>query len=304
MGVLSRGRTLPSRTLPWQRPATRIERVALLAGFAVLTALRLPNVWLKGRFWAEEGAVYFYNAWNEPWYRALFAVHTGYLNLSASLATLFSVHPVDLAYAPWVSSAFALLIQLCPALLLLSGAIAWLASPLVLGAALLLVALPPNSAEVWLNSITSQFHLALCVVLILAMRPGRGVLCVFQYVLLILGPLSGPASGFVAPLFVLRALIDRSGPRAAQALCLSAATAVQVAMVWLHPEPAREIGIGPRLLLLVAGERHIVLPLFGSTGGARLRGTHSRRHGCGPRALAGARRISRGRVRDRLGGVA
>jgi hypothetical protein len=57
-------------------------------------------------------------------YEALFAVHTGYLNISASLATLLSAHLVDILYAPWVSSSFAFLVQVCPAVLLMSNRIA------------------------------------------------------------------------------------------------------------------------------------------------------------------------------------
>ena len=70
-------------------------RVGLLFAYVVLVATRLPQVLIKGRFWAEEGAVYFINARTLPWLDALFAVHTGYLNLAASFATLLAARAVS-----------------------------------------------------------------------------------------------------------------------------------------------------------------------------------------------------------------
>jgi hypothetical protein len=238
--------------------------IALLAAFAALVAARIPGAFTLGRFWAEEGAVYFANAWNRPWQDALFAVHTGYINIAASLATLLAVHLVPVVDAPLFTAAFALLIQVCPAILLATSGIAWLRRPIVLIAAMLIVATPLNSAEVWLNTITSQFHLALCAALILASPTRGGAIGIFRAVLLVLGGLSGPASAFLAPLFVLRAAIDRSPARALQAAVLGVAVTVEALMVLLHPEPSRGIGIDPRTLLLVMYEKHIVLPTLGT----------------------------------------
>lgn len=253
------------------RVATKLFSALLLAGFAVLVAARLPLVWLRGRFWGEEGAVYFHNAWNLPWPDALFAVHTGYLNLSASIATLLAVHLVPLAAAPWVSTGFAWLIQLCPAALLLTGQVPWLRERWTQALALLLL-LPVASSEVWLNSITSQFHLGLCACLILALPTCNGPTGAFRFGLLALGPLSGPASVFTTPLFVLRALMDRSRVRALQAGVLAVGSVAQMAMVFLHPEPARALGIGPRLLGLVVYVKHVLLPLLGADATAAFTG--------------------------------
>jgi hypothetical protein len=52
---------LPSRSL-----RVRAGHVVLLMAYVGLLSLRMPEVFLKGRFGAEEGAVYFFNAWNQP----------------------------------------------------------------------------------------------------------------------------------------------------------------------------------------------------------------------------------------------
>lgn len=242
--------------------AGRRERLIMLGCYAVLLVARMPHVLFGGRFWAEEGVVYFANALHLPWYRALVAPHSGYMNLTASAATLLAAF--DVAHAPWISTTIALLVQLCPAILLLRCSVPWLQGRLVLVLALLAMALPVNGAEIWLNSITSQFHLALCVALILALPLERRVAArVFPGFLLVLAPLSGPIAGCLAPLFLLRAALERSRARLVQAVLLGGATLVQMAIMAAHAEPDRVIGIGPHMLLLIAYIKHIVIPLDG-----------------------------------------
>jgi hypothetical protein len=242
----------------------------LLATYAVLLLIRMPDILIKRRFWAEEGEVYFHNAWNERWYDALFAVHSGYLNLSASIATLLAAHLVPLEFAPLVSTTFALFIQLCPVFLLITGCVEWLRNRVTLTLALLLLLACNNTGEVWLNSITSQFHLALCAALILALPAAGGWLGAFRAGLLVLAPLSGPASIFLTPLFFLRAWLDRSRARLIQGGLLAAFGVLQVLMVALHPDPGRSVGIGPRLLILVMYIKHLIEPLFGRNYAARV----------------------------------
>jgi hypothetical protein len=39
---------------------------------------RAPSFFFEPRFWGEEGIIYFSNAFNNPWYKALFTPHLGY----------------------------------------------------------------------------------------------------------------------------------------------------------------------------------------------------------------------------------
>jgi len=244
----------------------------MLTAYAVAVLVRMPDILIKRRFWAEEGEVYFHNAWNERWYDALFAVHAGYLNLSCSIATLLAVHIVPLEFAPLVSTSFALFVQLCPAFLLITGHVEWLRDRITLTLALLLLLACNNTGEIWLTSITSQFHLALCTALILALPTIDGWLGAFRAGLLVLAPLSGPASIFLTPLFFLRAWLDRSRARLIHGGLLAAFGGLQVLMVALHPDPGRGIGIGPRLLILVVYIKHLIEPLFGRDQAASIAG--------------------------------
>lgn len=223
--------------------------------------LRLPHV-LQGRFWAEEGDVFLLLAWQHPWLAALFQSYGGYLNLTANLGGVLAWHAVVLDDAPFVTMALAFAIQLCPVLLMLGARCDWLSRPSVLAAALACMLLVPGTEEVWLSTIGSQTHLALCAALILAFRPSGPKTAAFRLVLLALGALSGPGSWMTAPLFALKLARDRSGQAAAEAVALCAGIALQL-IFFFHPYGAREFSLRPIADLCVIYERFIVQPFGG-----------------------------------------
>jgi hypothetical protein len=248
--------------------------MALLLGFAALVAARLPGVWPDGRLWAEEGVVYLAHAWAEPWWMAALTVHTGYLNLPASIAPTLAVHLVPLEHVPQVTMLFALAVQLVPAVILATSGIAWLRDWRVLGVALLWLGLVPTTEEVWLNSITSQFHVTLAVALLLGAPIHRGRMGWLHDGVLLIAPLCGPVAGTLFPLFALRAWIDRSRHRWVQAALLLPGLLVQLSVMLMHPEPARMVALPdlPIMLAAVTGKQ-ILLPMLGaSAAGWLMRG--------------------------------
>ena len=235
------------------------ERLAYILFFALQVAGRMPRILGEGRFWAEEGQTFFVNAWNLPWSEALIVSYGGYLNFCANLAGVLARHFAPLSTAPYVSTAFALLIQCIPAVVIVTSRAPWLRSRIVCIAALLIIATPPCSAEVWLTSIHSQFHLALAAGLILSLPTRGGVVGAMYCLTLSTAALTGPASWALAPLFAIRAAIDRSPARATQALFISAALLFQL-VFFFRPMPGREIGIAPSLFGAIVLVKHIVLP--------------------------------------------
>ena len=173
---------------------------------------------------------------------------------------MFARYLAPLWAAPYVSTGLALLIQCAPAILIVTSRADWLQRRLVLLIALLIVASPPISQEVWLNSINSQFHLALAAGIILALEPHSGLVGALQFVILFIAPLSGPASWALAPLFALRALIDRSRLRVLQTLVLFAALAVQVAFFFTPGD--RQIGISETLFGAIVLAKHVIVPFL------------------------------------------
>jgi hypothetical protein len=232
------------------------------AVFVALVWLRLPVPMHDGRFWAEEGTLYFTHAWTLPWVPALLKSSNGYLSLAANFGGLLARYAVPLEDAPHVTAMFALSLQALPALLLTIARDSWLRRPIVLIAAMLLLAMPPVCDEVWLNLANSQFHLALAAALCLVLETPCGAYGIPRNVLLFLTPLSSPASIALIPLFVARAVWDRQKSRALQAGCIVSGAVMQL-MVFYHSLAERGHLLGPATLASVFVVKHLAIPFLG-----------------------------------------
>ena len=254
-------------------PASRRDlgapgRALALVLFLAAIAVRLPEVIVKGRFYAEEGPFFFGYAWHMPWRDALFHTLGGYLNIVASATTLADATLVragwlSLDHAPYFTQGVALAFQACPAVVILTARADWLTGRWRRLAALALVATAPLAEQVWLHTLHSQFHLGLAAAIILALEAEAGPLvAAFRLGVLALGPLCGPASILLAPFFVARAALERTPARAVQAAATVLGAAVQLALFYAGSR-ARGFGIDAPTLLSVLAVRHIALPLFG-----------------------------------------
>ena len=213
---------------------------------------------LEGRFWAEEGAVFFHNASMLPWQGVCLLVsYAGYLNLIANLAGVLARHLTTLRFAPYVSTSLALLIQCLPAALIVTSRVSWLQSRGAVLLALLIILTPPDGQEIWMSSIGSQFVLALAAAIVLGMEARSGAVGVLEIAVVAIAPLSGPASWLLTPLFAMRAAVDRSWSRAFQAAAIVAGVVVQLAFFYTAV-PNRPIRIAPSLLGAVALKKHVI----------------------------------------------
>lgn len=237
------------------------EKAILLCSFALLVAVRLPNVFLQGRFWAEEGTIYFEYAWRLPWLDALLSsTNAGYWNLTASGATLLARYAVPLWAAPLVTASIALIIQCLPAMLIMLSKLEWTHRRVVLLAALLIIATPPASDETWVNSINSQHHLVLAAGVILALETRWKLVGWFHAFVLLLAALSSPGSWVLLPLFGLRAAVERSRPRAFQAVIMLVGVAIQLGF-FFTPGEKRIFGIDPMLMGAIIFIKHVAIPI-------------------------------------------
>jgi hypothetical protein len=244
------------------------QRVGLLTLFALIVVLRLPNTWVHGRFQDEEATVFLAYAWHYPWTEALFRPFAGYWNLGANATTvlvsqLVKNGVVPLERAPYLTMGMALASQLMPAVLILTGRAEWLANRFAVIAALLMIAIAPATEEIFFNVLHIQFHLALCVALILALDVPRRRIEKFGYgLLLLLAPLCGPAAIVTLPLFALRAAIDRDFGRIKQFAFLAAGSAVQL-ILFYGPNPMRGHFHEPGTIAAAMFVRMISLPALG-----------------------------------------
>lgn len=231
----------------------------LLITYAALSCARMPQIVLTGRFWAEEGSVFFRNAWDLPPLQALFTSYGGYLNLPATASALAARWLMPLELAPYLTTGVALAVQLLAPLLLLTSPEAWLRPFWVRLGCVLVLVLTPQLGEGLLQTLHCQFQLALCCGLLLALAPmpGRAWLC-----LLFLAPLSGPVPFALVPLFLARAWLDGSRARLIQACVLAAGSLIQM-LLFFHAVAGRGYALHPVLALCVITIRYLEAPFFG-----------------------------------------
>jgi hypothetical protein len=245
----------------------------LLVAIAFVAATRAPFVLTSGRFWAEEGAVHFRHMMTSTSPSDLLFVYrrAGYYNLFPNVGTWFaSVAPLERAplITAWLSFGVVALMAWI--------ALSWPSDLLPnagarIGAATLLVVGTLAQPEVWLTTLHAQAYLAIVVVLLLFVRLdelGRG-----RYVggiaILAVAGLSGLYSAALAPLFIVRALQERTARQRSYAVAISAAALVQLLVVFTARESS-DLGPG-KLTIPGAGEvlrtvsaSHVGTLLFGN----------------------------------------
>jgi hypothetical protein len=226
----------------------------------------MPEVLLERRLWAEEG-LFYQNAWFMPAWQALFREYGGYLNIVATASGLIARYSVPLRDAPLVTTGIGLLFQCCPAVLIVTSRATWLQARGAMMLAVLAVAVAPATEEVWLQTLHSQNHLALCAALILAFddAPGPAVRW-FRRTLLFLAPLCGLLAVIVLPLLIARALLERSRERTVQCALLAAGSLIQLGL-FFSPQSGAALGrsgaIWPGIMLYALFVRHVAVPLIG-----------------------------------------
>lgn len=246
--------------------ARRIGSILLVVAFAIIVIARIPTIVFDGgRFWAEEGVVYFAACWSHPWYVSWFTVaaDAGYINFAAGFGTWLGLQLGGLMDAPRVTVAFALLIQCLPVYVIITHDFPWRRSLWATMVAVLFCAIAPVTGEVWLNTITSQFQLALAAALIFAAPARRPLFSYFDCLVLAFAVMSGPATSFLMPLFVLAAFVERRPIATVQAAIVFTGFLIQVVVFLLHPLPERGSHFGPAELLSVISLHVIVLQVFG-----------------------------------------
>lgn len=191
-----------------RRPALLTLLVAILA--VILTISRRPDSIFRAQFWAEDGQVWYAEAYNQGWLRMALTPHTGYFQTVSRLAAALSL-PVGLAYAPLVYNVIALALQVLPAILLVTRRMERAIPDVRIRLLLALIYIGvPNSYELDANITNAMTHLALIAALIVFSEPGRHTLWkVHDVFFMLLAGLSGPFMIVLFPLAVIKAALRR-----------------------------------------------------------------------------------------------
>lgn len=170
----------------------------LIAAFILF--LRNPQFLLHAQFWAEDGHVWFAQAYNFGWFRPLFWAQDGYFQtvsrLAADIALLFPI-----VKAPLVINIFTVILQIIPVLFLASDRLSEIIPNRLVR---LFIALGflflPNSSEIRGSLTYVQWFLALSAFLVIvANLPNSKFKKVFDSLILFLCGVSGPYIVFLVP---------------------------------------------------------------------------------------------------------
>ena len=175
----------------------------LLFIFTAAVITRRLDVLTKAQFYAEDGGVWYADAYNLGGAHALTITAGGYLNTMPRLVAWFSLL-FPLRTAPLIMNLFGILIQVIPASFLISDRCAtwWPLRTRLLQAAIYIAL--PNSREIHVVLTNAQFHMALLAVLVvLAAPPNKWYWRLFDVLVIVVSSLTGP---FCIPLLAITSL--------------------------------------------------------------------------------------------------
>jgi hypothetical protein len=211
--------------------------------FAVAIVIaRRPDVVTHAQFYAEDGAVWFADAYNLGWVHSLTLPAGGYLNtlqrLVAAVALLF-----PLRIAPLVLNVCGIVIQAAPAWFLMTRRCAnWGTLPARGLQAALYLALP-NSHEVHVVITNAPFHFALLAFLVaISEPPVTWGWKIFDVCVLMINGLSGPFGIILLPLIAVYWWIRRYEWSLVAAAVVAPAVAIQLGELFFGGFAARSTG--------------------------------------------------------------
>ncbi len=176
------------------------QHVLIFALVVATIISRRPDALLNPQFYAEDGEVWFADAWNQGWLHSLTLVAGGYLNTLPRLVCGLAIL-IPLKSSPLVLNWFGIVIQAFPVNVLLTARCAnWGSLWLRVCQAALYVVLP-NSGELNVTITNAHWHLALAgCLLVFANPPGTWAWKALDLVVLMLIGLTGPWAIVITPL--------------------------------------------------------------------------------------------------------
>ena len=245
----------------------------LVFGLAIIALFfRCPRLLTHAQFYAEDGTIWFAQAYNDGWLASLALPQAGYLNtmprIAAGLALL-----APLSRAPLIMAVVGLVVQGLPVPILLSSRLRnWGSLPTRMLLAAIYIALP-NTREIHVVATNTQWHLALAAALVaFAGSPltWRGRL--FDVALLLLAAFTGPYCILLAPMVLLFWWLRRQPWTAVVFALTGIAACTQIALLLLgtHRLVPSALGATPEALLRMLGGHIVACALFGSYSFASL----------------------------------
>jgi len=246
----------------------------LLTFFLVALAVisRRPDALLNPQFFAEDGNVWFAEAYNQGWARALAITHTGYFQTLPRLGAALAL-AVPLQHAPLITNLVGLVLQVAPAVFLLSTrAERW--APLRIRVLMTLAYLAlPNISELNVSITEAQWHLALLACLVVLSRsPESRAGTIFDLTVLALCGLTGPFCVVLFPAALVVWWKERTKWRSWVAVllgCSALILAISLLSSAVQTRASMPLGASFNLLCRILVSQIFLAPLFGMNSALR-----------------------------------
>lgn len=239
-----------------------------LLSCAIVIARR-PDAVLHAQFYAEDGSIWFADAYNYGWWRVLFSPYEGYLHVvpraAGAIAVLFPI-----ACAPLIENLIAIAIQAIPVNVLVSsrskpwGSFRFRA---LLASVYLFL---PNTREMFATVTESQWFLALIALLLLVALPPRSRAArAFDIVTFALCGLTGPFCIALFPIALLLLSNNRQDFwRRSMATVLFLGCIAQTLSLLLHPSGRHHpiLGATPEWFVRILSGQIYLGTLLGGNG--------------------------------------
>lgn len=251
----------------WRSP------IYLTAIAFVLLVLRQPDKLLNAQFWAEDGIIFYANAYNLGALKSIFIPYAGYLNTAPALVASFS-QLFPLQWSPLVFNLVALVFQSLPVLLITSSRFATLIPSF---AVRLLIAFlyvgVTNSPEVHATVTNIQWYLSLMSSLIIIAQPSPAIAWqIFDVCIVVLTALTGPFAIFLLPIAVLKWRFRREKWLLPIIAILTSGAVIQVAVLAFAAQsrPKSPLEATPVLFAKILAGQVFLGGLIGNGGLARV----------------------------------
>lgn len=194
----------------------------------LLIILRSPSMFTHAQFWAEDGKLWYAQAYSGGWLHSLTLPDGGYLNtLQRLIAGISLLVPFHLA--PLTMAICGLVLQALPVLILLScRSKNWAPLSFRILFAAVYIAIP-NARELHIVCTNSHFHLAVVELLLALSVPPRSFLSrALDVIVFLLAGVSGPFAVILIPLLLVFWFVRRQRWSLVQLALMSIGTVVQL----------------------------------------------------------------------------
>ena len=240
----------------------------------ILIVSRRPDVILYPQFWAEDGRIWFEQAYNIGVLKALFIPHTGYFQTFSRLVASFALF-FPLKFAPLVFNLVAIFFKILLINLLFSKRFSKIIPELStkIFLAILYIALP-NTSEVFANVTNMHWYLAILAFMVIILGVSKNVWWkIFDNFIIILSGLSGPFVILLIPIAIVRWFIKKDKEFLVPFLLLLICSAIQayfILMTAFDTRSAMSLGVTIGLFIKIVTGQIFVGAIIGKRGFAWL----------------------------------